>query len=36
MRPKDAASNEMLIRIKALNPEQLPPHWDGSVELPSK
>ena len=36
LRPTDPASQTMQSRILALNPEELPEDWDGSVTLRSK
>jgi hypothetical protein len=36
LRPGDLASKTMIERIQDLDPHNLPPDWDGAVELTSK
>lgn len=36
VRPDDPASKDMLERIERLDPDNLPPDWDGSISLTSK
>jgi hypothetical protein len=36
LRPGDPASNILIERIQDLDPHNLPPDWDGAVELTSK
>jgi adenylate cyclase len=36
LRSNDPAAQEMVLRIQGLDPNQLPPDWDGSITLPSK
>jgi adenylate cyclase len=36
LRPDDPASKDMLDRMDGLDPQQLPPDWDGSIALTSK
>jgi hypothetical protein len=36
LRPDDPASKEMVARIDAVNPDQLPTDWDGSISLTAK
>ncbi|MEW6669407.1 MAG: adenylate/guanylate cyclase domain-containing protein [Thermodesulfobacteriota bacterium] len=36
LRPDDPASQDMLQRMEGLDPDQLPPDWDGSIALTSK
>jgi hypothetical protein len=35
-RKKDPAATELLARIDAINPEDLPSDWDGSIALTVK
>ena len=36
LRPGDPASKEMIARIDAIDPDQLPADWDGSIALTAK
>jgi adenylate cyclase len=36
LRPSDPAAKDMLERIEKLDPDNLPPDWDGSISLTSK
>ena len=36
LQPEDPTSKQMLARIDAINPDDLPADWDGSVALTSK
>jgi adenylate cyclase len=36
LRPGDPASKQMIERVIALNPDELPPDWDGSIVLHTK
>jgi adenylate cyclase len=36
LRPDDIAAKEILSRMDALDPERLPPDWDGSIALTTK
>jgi len=35
-RPDDPAAQDMVLRIEGLDPNQLPPDWDGSIALTAK
>jgi adenylate cyclase len=35
-RPDDPAAQDMVLRIEGLDPNQLPPDWDGSITLTAK